>query len=409
MHRDSPLSEPKPDDKLLNLQAYVVGGAVRDELLGLPVSDRDWVVVGSDPEAMLHLGFRPVGKDFPVFIHPVSGEEYALARTERKTAKGYHGFSFHAAADVTLEQDLSRRDLTINAIAKTSDGNLVDPYGGIADLRAKVFRHVSDAFQEDPVRILRLARFAARFSDFSIHRSTDSLMKAMVDAGEVDALVAERVWQEFAKGLMENSPSRMLKVLQDCGALPKLLGPIDAVYLAKLSEQIDGAAKQSLSLHERFALLAPAVTGDRLAAMRLPAEVADLSQLYLSIGNEIVQISLEKNVKTAVKTDVKTEVKTDVKTYANLLQRCDVIRRPQRFECLLRVLCIANVTFVSSVAKWRNLALAYQSVDAGEIAALINARSGADQARSEAIKQAVAQAREQKIAQLLEQSANTPG
>jgi tRNA nucleotidyltransferase (CCA-adding enzyme) len=409
MHRDSPLSEPKPDDKLLNLQAYVVGGAVRDELLGLPVSDRDWVVVGSDPETMLQLGFRPVGKDFPVFIHPVSGEEYALARTERKTAKGYHGFSFHAAADVTLEQDLSRRDLTINAIAKTSDGNLVDPYGGIADLRAKVFRHVSDAFQEDPVRILRLARFAARFSDFSIHRSTDSLMKAMVDAGEVDALVAERVWQEFAKGLMENSPSRMLKVLQDCGALPKLLGPIDAVYLAKLSEQIDGAAKQSLSLHERFALLAPAVTGDRLAAMRLPAEVADLSQLYLSIGNEIVQISLEKNVKTAVKTDVKTEVKTDVKTYANLLQRCDVIRRPQRFECLLRVLCIANVTFVSSVAKWRNLALAYQSVDAGEIAALINARSGADQARSEAIKQAVAQAREQKIAQLLEQSANTPG
>ncbi len=181
---------------------YTVGGAVRDALLGLPVKDRDYVVVGADPEQLRALGYQPVGKDFPVFLHPDTHEEYALARTERKTAPGYAGFTFHAAADVTLEQDLMRRDLTINAIALDKQGNLIDPYGGQADIQNKIFRHVSVAYAEDPVRILRLARFAARFPDFSIASETMQLMQTMVQAGEVDALVPERVWQELSRGLM---------------------------------------------------------------------------------------------------------------------------------------------------------------------------------------------------------------
>ena len=184
------------------MQAFVVGGAVRDELLGLPVQDHDWVVVGATPEDMVAQGFRPVGKDFPVFLHPDTHEEYALARTERKTAPGYHGFVFHTAPDVKLEDDLIRRDLTINAMAKAEDGTIVDPYGGLQDLENRVFRHVSPAFAEDPVRILRLARFAARFPEFTVADPTLALMRSMVEAGEVDALVPERVWQELARGLM---------------------------------------------------------------------------------------------------------------------------------------------------------------------------------------------------------------
>ena len=188
------------------MQTYIVGGAVRDELLGRPNADRDYVVVGATPEAMLEQGFRPVGKDFPVFLHPDTHEEYALARTERKTGRGYHGFAFHAAPDVTLDDDLARRDLTINAMAKAADGRLIDPFHGQRDLQAKVLRHVGPAFAEDQVRILRIARFAARFSDFSIAPETLELMRGMVAAGEVDHLVAERVWQELAKGLMEDKP-----------------------------------------------------------------------------------------------------------------------------------------------------------------------------------------------------------
>nr|MDH4448185.1 multifunctional CCA tRNA nucleotidyl transferase/2'3'-cyclic phosphodiesterase/2'nucleotidase/phosphatase [Acidovorax sp.] len=190
------------------MQIYMVGGAVRDKLLGRPVNDRDWVVVGSTPEAMTAEGFMPVGKDFPVFLHPASREEYALARTERKTAQGYRGFAVHAAPDVTLEEDLARRDLTINAIAQGADGTLTDPYGGQRDIAARVLRHVTEAFAEDPVRILRVARFAARFPDFSIAPDTLALMQRMVADGEVDALVPERVWQELARGLMEQRPSR---------------------------------------------------------------------------------------------------------------------------------------------------------------------------------------------------------
>jgi tRNA nucleotidyltransferase (CCA-adding enzyme) len=200
------------------MQAYVVGGAVRDELLGLPVQDHDWVVVGATPEDMVAQGFRPVGKDFPVFLHPETQEEYALARTERKTAPGYHGFVFHTSPDVKLEDDLIRRDLTVNAMARAADGTIVDPYGGRQDLENRIFRHVSEAFAEDPVRILRLARFAARFPEFRVAESTNALMRRMVEEGEVDALVPERVWQELSRGLMEQKPSRMFDVLRDCGA-----------------------------------------------------------------------------------------------------------------------------------------------------------------------------------------------
>ncbi|MDQ3195192.1 MAG: CCA tRNA nucleotidyltransferase [Pseudomonadota bacterium] len=211
------------------MRIYEVGGAVRDEVLGLPVKDRDFVVVGATPEQMTQLGYKPVGRDFPVFLHPETHEEHALARTERKTALGYTGFVVHAAPDVTLEQDLQRRDLTINAIARDESGALIDPFGGIGDLRAGILRHVSPAFAEDPVRVLRVARFAARFG-FAIAPETLALMRDMVNAGEADALVAERVWQELARGLMERKPSRMFVALRDCGALARILPEIDRLF-----------------------------------------------------------------------------------------------------------------------------------------------------------------------------------
>jgi hypothetical protein len=210
------------------LKLYVVGGAVRDRLLGLPAADRDWVAVGATPEQMVALGYRPVGKDFPVFLHPDTHEEVALARTERKVGRGYHGFTVHAAPDVTLEDDLLRRDLTINAMAESEDGTLIDPHGGRADLAAGILRHVSPAFAEDPVRLLRLARLAARFPHFTVAPETEALLAQLVQAGEVDALVAERVWQELSRGLMAERPSRMLQVLARCGALARLLPGLPA-------------------------------------------------------------------------------------------------------------------------------------------------------------------------------------
>ncbi len=207
------------------MKRYLVGGAIRDRLLGLPVKERDWVVVGATPEQMIAAGYRAVGKDFPVFLHPQTGEEHALARTERKTAPGYHGFVFHTDPAVTLEQDLIRRDLTINAIAEDDDGNLVDPYGGRADLEARVLRHVSPAFAEDPVRILRVARFASRFAPlgFRVADETLALMRSMVEAGEVDHLVAERVWKETERALMQARPSVFFQTLQACGALARVM------------------------------------------------------------------------------------------------------------------------------------------------------------------------------------------
>ena len=212
------------------MKTYCVGGAVRDELLGFPIKDKDFVVVGATPQAMLDAGYRPVGKDFPVFLHPETHDEYALARTERKTAKGYRGFTVHASPEVTLEEDLARRDLTINAIAKDAEGKLIDPFNGQADIQSKILRHVSSAFAEDPVRILRAARFAARLTEFSLAPETLALMRQMVAAGEVDALVPERVWQELSHGLMEQKPSRMFEVLRACGALQKILPELDKLW-----------------------------------------------------------------------------------------------------------------------------------------------------------------------------------
>ncbi len=229
------------------MRSYVVGGAIRDELLGLPVKDRDHVVVGATPEEMEAAGYKPVGRDFPVFLHPQTHEEYALARTERKTARGYRGFQVYAAPDVTLEQDLARRDLTINAMARGDDGVLIDPFDGQADLKARVLRHVSPAFVEDPVRILRVARFAARFG-FDIAPETLALMREIVAAGEADALVAERVWQELAKGLMEREPRRMFDVMEQCGALARVIPGWTAIDAPRALRALDAAAADNAAL-----------------------------------------------------------------------------------------------------------------------------------------------------------------
>jgi len=336
------------------MKIYAVGGSVRDELLGLPVTDRDYVVVGATPEQMVKLGYKPVGKDFPVFLHPATHEEYALARTERKTARGYHGFEFHTAPDVTLEQDLARRDVTVNAIAKDEAGNLVDPFGGVADLKARVLRHVGSAFAEDPVRILRVARFAARL-DFAIAPETCELMREMVAGGEADALVAERVWQELARGLMEKQPSRMLQVLRDCGALARILPELDALFGVPQPPEhhpevdtgehmllvLDYAAAQGYPREVRFAALThdlgkgttprsewPRHIGheERSAELslglcerlRVPHECRDLAVLAAQ-HHGMVHRALELKPATILK----------------LLQACDAWRRPRRFAQLL--------------------------------------------------------------------------
>lgn len=338
------------------MKSYIVGGAVRDRLLGLPVVDRDYVVVGATPEQMVALGYQPVGKDFPVFLHPDSHAEYALARTERKSGKGYKGFTVYAAPDVTLEQDLLRRDLTINAMAEDGDGKLVDPYGGQRDLAAKVFRHVGAAFAEDPVRILRLARFAARFTGFTVAEETRALMQQMVAAGEVDALVPERVWQEIARGLMEAQPSRMFQVLRDCGALARLFPEIDCLFGVPQPPAhhpeidtgvhvmlvVDWAAAQGYSLPVRFAALVhdlgkgatppelwpkhhghEAKSVERVRALcervRVPADCRDLA-IAVARDHGNVHRALELRASTVVE----------------LLERVDAFRRPQRFTEFLQ-------------------------------------------------------------------------
>ncbi len=338
------------------MKTYTVGGAVRDGLLGLPVKDRDHVVVGATPEEMLAQGFRPVGKDFPVFLHPDTHEEYALARTERKTAPGYKGFAFHAAPDVTLEDDLARRDLTINAIAQDEDGTLVDPYHGQADIERRIFRHVSDAFIEDPVRILRLARFAARFADFSVAPETNALMRRMVDDGEVDALVPERVWQEIARGLMEAKPSRMFEVLRGCGALARIMPELDALWGVPQPEKwhpeidtgvhvmlvIDWAAGQGYALPVRFAALMhdlgkgatppemwPRHHGHEARSVQLAEQVCarlkvpgDCRDLALMTAREHGNVGRAFEMRPA--------------TLVTLFSRCDAFRKPQRFADMLR-------------------------------------------------------------------------
>jgi tRNA nucleotidyltransferase (CCA-adding enzyme) len=338
------------------MNVYCVGGAVRDELLGFDVKDKDFVVVGSTPKAMLDSGYKPVGKDFPVFLHPKTHDEYALARTERKTGAGYKGFVVHASPEVTLEEDLARRDLTINAIAKDADGKLIDPFNGIADIHSKILRHVGEAFAEDPVRILRAARFAARFTEFSVAPETLVLMRQMVNIGEVDALVAERVWQELAKGLMEQKPSRMFDVLRDCGALQKILPELDRLWGVPQPPQhhpeidtgvhvmmvIDYAAKQNFNLPVRFAALV-----HDLGKGTTPADI-----LPRHIGHEMRSVQLVKDVckRLRVPNDCKElgvmvakfhgklhqAQKMKPSTLLEFLIELDAIRQPDRFADFLK-------------------------------------------------------------------------
>ncbi|MEN3296747.1 MAG: hypothetical protein V7642_6000 [Burkholderiales bacterium] len=338
------------------MKTYVVGGAVRDELLGLPVQDHDHVVVGATPDEMIARGFTPVGKDFPVFLHPITHEEYALARTERKTAPGYKGFLFHAEPDVTLEEDLVRRDLTINAMARAEDGTISDPFGGREDIQEKIFRHVSAAFAEDPVRILRVARFAARFTDFTVAPETNALMQQMVREGEVDALVPERVWQEIARGLMEAKPSRMFEVLRDCGALARILPELDALWGVPQPEKyhpeidtgihvmmaIDYAAQRNYSLPIRFAALMhdlgkgatppsewPRHHGHEAHSVELVEQVCK----RLKIPNDCRDLA---RMTAREHGNVGRALELRANTMVTLFERCDAFRKPQRFADMLR-------------------------------------------------------------------------
>lgn len=336
------------------MKRYRVGGSVRDALLGLPVKDRDFVVVGSTPEEMVRLGFRPIGKDFPVFLHPDTHEEHALARTERKTAPGYKGFHFHTAPDVTLEADLARRDLTINAIAQDEAGNIIDPFGGVADLEAGVLRHVSPAFAEDPVRILRVARFAARFG-FHVAPETLALMSEMVHNGEVEALVPERVWQELARGLMEDKPSRMFYTLRETGALARILPEVDGLFGVPQRADfhpevdtgvhtmmvIDYAAGRGYGLPVRFGALThdlgkattppaqwPRHTGHEARSVELVQALCE----RIRVPNDCRELGL---LSARYHGDLHRALELNPSTVLKILERVDAFRRHRRFEDLL--------------------------------------------------------------------------
>jgi tRNA nucleotidyltransferase (CCA-adding enzyme) len=385
----------------LQMEIYAVGGAIRDELLGLSVTDRDYVVVGATAEEMVAQGFLPVGRDFPVFLHPVTHEEYALARTERKSGRGYQGFVVYASPEVSLEQDLARRDFTVNAMARATNGALIDPYGGQVDLLARVFRHVGAAFVEDPVRILRAARFMARFPDFIVAPETMHLMRQMVADGEVDELVPERVWQELARGLMAEKPSRMFDVLRDCGALKRLLPEIDALFGVPQSAEhhpeidaglhtlmaLDYSASQDDELAIRFAVLlhdvGKAQTPDSCwphhpqheqagvvlvkqlcTRLRVPGDCRDLAVLATAYHGEIHRVSRAGEPQP--------------EALVHLFEMVDAFRRPQRFESLLKV-CVADargrvghVRCAYPQADFLRAALdCVRSVDAGAIAARV--------------------------------------
>jgi tRNA nucleotidyltransferase (CCA-adding enzyme) len=377
------------------VRIYRVGGSVRDELMGLPAGDRDWVVVGATPDDMVAAGYMPVGRDFPVFLHPETHEEYALARTERKTAPGYRGFVFHADASVTLEQDLQRRDLTINAIARDDDGTLIDPCGGQADIAAHVLRHVSPAFAEDPVRILRLARFAARFDGYSVAPETCGLMRDMVIAGEADALVAERVWQELSRGLMAPRPSRMIEVLRDCGALAVVLREVDALFGVPQPEKhhpeidagihlmqcLDWAAAHDASLATRWALLVhdlgkgttpreewPRHIGHELRSAKQSRELAERLRVPVDIA-DIGRLVAQEH------TNIHRAAELRADTLVKLLERLDVMRKPERLADIL-LACEADqrsrpgfeAAGYPQADIVRAAAAAFRAVDAGAIA-----------------------------------------
>ncbi|KWK74426.1 2', 3'-cyclic nucleotide 2'-phosphodiesterase [Burkholderia ubonensis] len=410
------------------MRVYAVGGAIRDELLGVPVQDRDYVVVGATPEQMVAQGFKPVGKDFPVFLHPQTHEEYALARTERKTAAGYHGFQFYYAPDVTLDEDLARRDLTINAMARevSPDGSLagpvIDPFDGQADLRARVFRHVSDAFVEDPVRILRIARFAARFTGFAVADDTLALMRRMVDAGEVDALVAERVWQELARGLMEARPSRMFDALRECGALARILPEVDALWGVPqradyhpevdtgvhVMMAVDHAAKQGYSLAVRFAALThdlgKATTPEDVLPRHIGHEGRSVDLLKplcdrLRVPNECRDLAL---VVAREHGNLHRVMEMGAAALVRLFERTDALRKPARFAEMVQA-CEADARGrlglqtqpYPQAERLRVALVAARGVDAGAIARGV----GADTAK---IKDAVHRARIQAVARALD-------
>ena len=376
------------------MKIYAVGGAVRDELLGLPVIDRDYVVVGATPEEMVAQGFRPVGKDFPVFLHPHTHEEYALARTERKTARGYKGFQVCAAPEVTLEEDLARRDLTINAIAKDEAGLLIDPYGGTADLKAGVLRHVSPAFVEDPVRVLRVARFASRFG-FAVAPETLALMREMAANGEVDALVPERVWQELARGLMENTPSRMILALRECGALARILPELDALFGVPQTEQyhpeidtgvhvmmvVDYAAAHNYDLPVRFAALTHDLGKGATPRAEWPRHIAHEARSFallkplcqrLRVPNDCRELALVVARFHGVPLRA-FELRPE--TILKLLLETDALRQPWRFEAFLLACtadCCGRLGFQDAVFEpadfLRQALKVAQEVDAGAVA-----------------------------------------
>jgi tRNA nucleotidyltransferase (CCA-adding enzyme) len=383
------------------MNIYAVGGAIRDELLGVPVQDRDYVVVGATPEQMVAQGYRPVGKDFPVFLHPDTHEEYALARTERKTAAGYHGFQFFYAPDVTLEEDLARRDLTINAMARearpdgTLTGPVIDPFNGQADLQARVFRHVSDAFLEDPVRILRVARFAARFTGFTLAPETLELMCKMVGAGEVDALVPERVWQEVSRGLMEVRPSRMFAVLRECSALARILPEIDALFGVPQRADyhpeidtgvhvmmvVDHAAAQGYALTVRFAALAhdlgKATTPEDVLPRHIGHETRSVDLLKplcerLRVPNECRDLAV---LVAREHGNIHRVMEMGAAAIVRLFERCDALRKPARFAEALQA-CEADargrlgfeLRDYPQAERLRIALVAARAVDAGAVA-----------------------------------------
>jgi tRNA nucleotidyltransferase (CCA-adding enzyme) len=399
------------------VRVYRVGGSVRDELLGRPDADRDFVVVGATPEWMLASGYRPVGRDFPVFLHPDTHEEYALARTERKHGRGYRGFEFFASPEVTLEQDLERRDLTINAMARGDDGVLVDPHGGAADLAAGVLRHVSAAFAEDPLRVLRVARFAARFG-FAVAPETEALMRRIVASGELATLAPERVWQEVARGLSEARPSRMLAVLRDCGALAALLPEVAALYGVPqppahhpevdagvhVALALDWAAARGLSLDARYAILAHDLGKAESAADALPRHHAH-EQRSVRLArrlSERLRVPIECRDAAALAARwhgvVHRTAELRPATLLDVLSAADALRRPGRLDTLLDA-CAADACSrpgapqdYPPAALLRRALAVVKAVDAGAIARAAKDRAGHGR-REDAVSAAVRSAR----------------
>lgn len=367
------------------MQIYLVGGAVRDQLLGLPVQERDWVVVGGTPETLIQQGFKPVGKDFPVFIHPQTAEEYALARTERKTSPGYKGFVFQTSEDITLDQDLYRRDLTINAMARDDQGEIIDPYGGRADLKKRLLRHVSDAFREDPVRILRVARLSARFHHmgFRVAKETMELMRCMVSEGEARYLVAERVWQELNGALTEQTPVAFFQVLIDCGAINDTF-PLLVQNLEKSLDYLQRLSGHSKSAKDRFSALCFALDTksihDFCKHLGVPNHYRDLA-LLVSRGYQVIAKGPRQTAKAI----------------AAQLKASDGSRKPERFLQILEIcVVLANIKNPNITRTfWQQALSAYRGVNAQDLI-----KQGFEKA---ALGKALIQQREKNIERLIEQ------